>query len=125
MTQEDDPKHRLLAEVGDLSGVEIFHNQVLVTIYKRPEKTAGGIYLTATTLDEDEFQGKIGLIVTLGPTAGKPDGEWFTDTPPLKQGDWVIFRPSDGWGLKINGVMCRVLNDTSSRWRVDRPDRVW
>ena len=38
-----DPRKALLDAVGDLSGFDIFHNQILVAIYVRPEKTSGGI----------------------------------------------------------------------------------
>ena len=59
MLHEKDPKHEILDRVGDLSGVEVFGGDVLVAIYKRPEKTRSGIILADTTRDEDRFQGKV------------------------------------------------------------------
>jgi hypothetical protein len=34
-------------------------------------------------------------------------------------------RPSDGWGINVNGVKCRMLNDTAVRAKIDSPDRIW
>ena len=51
-------------------------------------------------------------------------GEWFADAS-INEGDWVIFRPSDGWAINVNGVACRLIDDTAIRGKVDQPDRVW
>lgn len=125
MTHEIDPKDKLLSEIGDLSKVEIFNNQVLVAVYIRPQKTKSGIYLTDKTTDEDRFQSKVGLIVKMGNTAFKdPDSVWF-DGIEFDLNDWVVFRPSDGWSVTVNGVLCRIIDDINVRGRIDQPDRVW
>ena len=120
-----DPKKELISVLGDTSNVEIFNNQILVAIYIRPEKTVGGIILTNTIRDEDKWQGKIGLVIKKGPSAFVDDSKnWFNGIT-LDVNDWVIFRPSDGWGLTINGIMCRLLEDTVIRGRVSHPDQVF
>ena len=120
-----DPKKELISVLGDTSNVEIFNNQILVAIYIRPEKTVGGIILTNTIRDEDKWQGKIGLVIKKGPSAFVDDNKnWFNGIT-LDVNDWVIFRPSDGWGLTINGIMCRLLEDTVIRGRVSHPDQVF
>ena len=120
-----DPKKELISVLGDTSNVEIFNNQILVAIYIRPEKTVGGIILTNTIRDEDKWQGKIGLVIKKGPSAFVDDSKnWFNGIT-LDVNDWVIFRPSDGWGLTINGIMCRLLDDTVIRGRVSHPDQVF
>jgi hypothetical protein len=43
MSHEEDPKKKLLEELGDISNVELFHNQVLLAVYLRPEKTKSGL----------------------------------------------------------------------------------
>ena len=43
MLHEVDPKQAILDRVGDLSGVELFGSDMLVAIYKRPEKTKSGL----------------------------------------------------------------------------------
>ena len=43
MQHEVDPADKLKKELGDLSKVEIFNNQILVAVYIRPQKTKSGI----------------------------------------------------------------------------------
>ena len=124
MAHDIDPADKLLCAVGDLSGFEIFHNQVLVAVYQRPEKTKSGLYLAKSTLDEDQFQSKIGLILRMGPQAFEDTGEWRWPHKP-ERGAWIVFRPSEGWALGINGILCRMLADVSVKGRIASPDLVW
>lgn len=125
----DDPKEALLEALGDISGLELFHNQVMVATYIRPEKTAGGIYLPDKTLTEDRFQGKVGLVVKVGPLAFKDDGPYKFGGVEIKEGDWVFYRASDGMELfsvdKTGGVPCRVFEDTQIKGRVSDPAMLW
>ncbi len=96
MTHDVDPKKVIHDELGDISEIELFHNQVLAAIYIRPEKTKSGLYLSNNTREEDKWQGKVGLIVKTGPDAFKDDtGKWFNGVN-INVGDWIYFRPSDG-----------------------------
>ena len=126
MVHDVDPAKLLQDKIGSLDGVEIYHNQVLIAIYQRPEKTTTGIYLPDSIRAEDEYQGKVGLIVKTGPNAfDDPTGKWFSGVD-LKKGDWVIFRPSDGWQYYCQqGPLCRILDDTTIRGKTDQPDRIW
>mgnify|MGYP003672600951 CR=1 FL=1 len=121
-----DPRENLYKSVGDFSQFEIFNNQIIVAVYIRPEKTKGGIIMTPNTLNEDRYQSKIGLVLKKGPSAFETtvDSPWFKDVK-ISEGDWVVFRPSDGWEVTLNGCLCRILEDTAVRGRVDNPDRVW
>lgn len=120
-----DPKQKLLEDIGDISNVEIFNNQILVAVYVRPQKTKSGIYLSDQSREEDKIQGKVGLVVKKGPSAFVDDAnEWFKDVS-VEVNDWVVFRPSDGWGITVNNVLCRMIDDTAIRGKVDVPDRVW
>jgi len=125
MAHSKDPRDELLNEVGDIKEVEIFNNQILCAIYIRPQKTASGIILTEKYVDEDKYQGKVGLVLKMGPEAFVDDsGKWFKNMK-IKVGDWVVFRPSDGWSVSINGKSCRILDDVAIRGRVKSPDIVW
>jgi co-chaperonin GroES (HSP10) len=125
MQHEADPKQDLLDKVGDVSGFQVANNQVLCAVYLRPEKTKSGLYLSDATRDEDKHQSKVGLIIGLGPDAFiDPTNQWFNDMD-YKLGDWIVYRPSDGWGITVNGVLCRMLDDTNLRGRVPFPDMVW
>lgn len=127
LPETTDPKDEIKKAIGSLDGIDIYHNQVLVAVYIRPEKTKGGILLpdyTGGRRDEDKWQGKVGLIVKLGANAfDDPKGVWFKDVD-LKIGDWVIFRPSDGWNIVVNGVLCRILEDVVIRGKTDNPERI-
>lgn len=125
MLHENDPRGVLMKEVGDVSNVEIFNMQVLVAVYIRPEKTKSGIILSDKTRDEDRYQSKVGLIVKKGPSAFvDDDGKWFSGLN-INEGDWIVFRPSDGWNITVNGTLCRMLDDMSIRARISHPDQVW
>jgi co-chaperonin GroES (HSP10) len=134
MNHDDiDPKQAILDRAGDLSGVEIFGSDVLVALYIPPTTTKSGIILSDATRDESRWQGKVGLILKLGPTAYvSEEGERFRD---IKENDWVVFRPSDGYPLQINTmksriskdniVECRVVTDIHIRARVAHPDLIY
>lgn len=125
MQHKVDPKEHLLSEIGDTSNVEVFNNQVLVAIYKRPERTASGIFLTDANRDEDRYQSKVGLIIKMGDAAFADDGgQWFAGAT-FEAGDWVVFKPSDGWSINVHGVDCRMLEDVNTRARIQHPDQVW
>lgn len=124
MAHEQDPRAKLRTELGDLSGVELFHNQVLLAVYIRPQKTKSGLYLTDAHTDEDRFQSKVGLLVKKGPMAFEQDGNWFTGLE-FQEDDWLVFRPSDGWSITVNGVLCRIFDDINIKGRVPHPDAVW
>lgn len=125
MFHDVDPKQKLLEELGDISDIEVFNNQVLLATYIRPEKTKSGLYLSDKYRDEDKFQSKTGLIVALGPDAfADESGTWFRDTA-FNLHDWVVHRPSDGFSMTVHGVLCRLVTDTQIKMRVQGPDSVW
>jgi co-chaperonin GroES (HSP10) len=124
---EVDPKEKLLQELGDISDVEVFGNQVLIAVYTRPveAKTIGGIMLPGSINDADKFQSKTGLVVKMGPDAFyDPNGKWFKGIS-IKDHDWVISRPADGWSLTINNVLCRLVDDVNIKMRAPDADRVY
>lgn len=120
-----DPKAALFEAVGDLSGYDIFHNQVLVAIYVRPNVTAGGIFRPDENIKEDEYQGKVGLVIKLGPAAFKDTDEETFSGQSLEVGDWVVFRTGDGWQLNIRDTACRILHDRTIRMRIKNPGDIF
>ena len=122
MTHAGDPRAELMSSVGDISGIKIFNNWILVAVYKRPEKTLGGIILTDNTRKEDEYQGKVGLVLKKGPLAFVDDDKASFNGQDVKLGEWIAFRVSDGWSLEVNGVICRMLQDVQIRLGLPSPD---
>ncbi len=125
LAQATEPKSALLEAVGDLSSYDIFHNQILVAIYVRPEKTAGGIIRTATNVDEDEYQGKVGLVVKVGPSAFLDSDDQDFQGQSVSVGDWVVFRAGDGWQLHIRDTACRILTDRTVRMKIKNPGDIF
>lgn len=130
---EVDPKQAILDKIGDLEGVEVFGSDVLVALYIPPQRTKSGLIIADATREESRWQGKAGLIIKMGNTAyTDEDGNKFRD---LAVGEWVVFRPSDGWPFQVNTgksrisrdnvVDCRVVTDINIRARISHPDLVY
>ena len=123
-----DARETMLKEIGDISTIKIFNNQVLVQVYIRPKVSAGGIHfadIKGGMRDEDKYQGKVGLVIAAGPSAFVDETEKWFSAGDIKVGDWVFFSASDGWMLTVNGVLCRMMTDTHIKGTVDRPDRIY
>jgi co-chaperonin GroES (HSP10) len=120
-----DPADGLRNKVGSLKGFELFHNQVLVATYFRPEKSKGGIFLPEQVAKGDRFEGKIGLVLMTGPAAFLDDANFAFHGVKVHEGEWAVYRPSDGWECEINGQLCRILSDSNIKGRVAHPDMVF
>jgi hypothetical protein len=133
-----DPRQALIDAVGDTSGIEVFHNLVLIATYVAPPKILKGpqgedvpFYLTDRGQQEDRFQGKCGLVLKMGPLAFKDDGVVKFGGVDLKVGDWVLVRPSDGLEMfkvdatKMAGTSCRLFEDAHIKGRLADPALVW
>lgn len=119
-----DPAKAIPALVGNLDGVEIIGDMVLVGIYIRPEKTAGGIIRPTINKQEDVWQGKVGLVLKLGPDAFCNPETGIQYTQHVNVGEWCVFKVGDGWSLHINDYPCRLVRDTSIRLKVKDPNVV-
>lgn len=125
MEHDADPKVVLKEQIGNTDSFEIYNNQILIAVYVRPEKTKSGIFLPDAHRAEDQYQSKVGLVLKKGPAAFEGDDSlWFKDMN-IELDDWIVFRPSDGWAITVNGVLCRMLDDTSVRGKIDVPDKIW
>jgi len=125
MAHSQDPADVIRSEVGDLEGVGVYHNLILVGVYTRPEKTAGGIILSERTKKEDIHQGVVGLVLKVGPMAFKDDGVNKFHGQKIEPGMWCVFRTSDTHKVAVNGVVCRLLEDAHVKMVVDHPDRIF
>ena len=117
--------HKALGD--DIKEVEIFGNKVLVATYIGPDRSAGGILYTDKRLAEDRFQGKLFLVLAVGPLAFKDDSVAQFGGKIVNPGDWIIANPSDGYELfKVDkaegtGTCCRIFEDTQIKGRVSDP----
>lgn len=125
ISQAKDKKKAIISAVGDLSSVEVFSDLVLVGTYIEDEMTAGGIIKPKETVQESEFQGKVGLVLKAGPLAY---GDWEDDAERgmnAKPHTWVVFAIKDTWPLQVNKTACRVVPYEKLRMRIDDPAMVF
>ena len=125
ISQAPDKKKAIVAALGDMSGVDVLADLVLLGTYIRDEKRQSGLILPKEHLQEDEFQGKVGLVIKSGPLAY---GDWEGDEDRgvnATPGTWVVFAIKDTWPLQINGVACRVVPYDKIRIRVQDPKMVF
>lgn len=100
-------------------------HDIWLAVYDRAEgKTAGGIIIPET-IQEDRFQGKVGLVISVGPMCHKHEDwhDWFGGQPP-KLGDWVGVNIRDGFSFMIGDVDVRSVEWKYVRIQADVPDLV-
>lgn len=122
MKHDVDPKKLLADLVGDISGVTLSGRQVLVATYIRPEKMKSGLIITESLRAEDKFQGKCGLVIKMGPLAWVEDADHVFGGFKAEVGEWVWYRPVDGYSLSVNNVHCRVIDDEDLKGKLETPD---
>ena len=116
-----DPKAAILKALGK-HDTQVLHSKVLVATYVRPAKTKSGIWLADKTIEEDRYQGTIFLVVGMGKGAFKDDNIAQFHGDGLKIGDWVMGVAGDGISMFINGVPCRLFDDTRILMKVKNPE---
>jgi len=139
----DEQKVSIFERLGDLDQYEMLDDEVLTAIYA-PSNVAFSIVdkdgvkreliTTDNATDEFRWQGKIALVVKVGPTAFK----WMNNGQPyegikVKKGDWVIYRVSDSAEIFLRGmehhgkgdyVCCRRIVATNIKMRIKDPRAV-
>lgn len=126
-----DPKEALMKSVGEIPDGLVMFSRILVAVYQPPivEKTGGGVFLASSIQDEDReealWQGKVGLLIKMGPQAYVDDDGVKFHGQKCEVGDWVWFRPSDGMGCDVGETFCRLFE--SERYiigKLPHPDMV-
>jgi co-chaperonin GroES (HSP10) len=120
-----DAKKEITDALGDLEAITVLQNMVLVATYIRPEKTKGGLFLPDSAKEEDVYQGKVGLVLKMGPSAFEDLEEDRFRGVRAFVGDWVVYRVGDSWDLTIRDVPCRLIRDSSIRLIVDDPETIF
>lgn len=86
--------HLLEGKPADLDFPDPTGWHVMVLQYVRPESKAvaggGKLYFPDQTRKEDEYQGRVGLVLAVGPDAYK-DPAKFPAGPWVTPGDWVAW----------------------------------
>jgi hypothetical protein len=129
MEHDVDPRQEIFERVGgNADGLELYGRNILTGIYIRPEKTKGGIHLSDSSRDEDIYQGKVQLVLAVGPDAFAPRvehgqivQEWDPALVP-KPGDWVLIRVGDSFPFVLGDQQCRIIEDRNVKMKLLRPD---
>lgn len=127
MVHDTDPKKVILDKVkGVVDDITVMGAQLLIGVYVRPERSAGGIILAQQTRNEDKWQGKVGLVLKKGPLAFVDDGSHnFGDVVPAV-GDWVMINVGDTFAFELGGdeQRARVVEDVNVKAILNKPDIV-
>jgi len=103
-------KAHIAQQLGNFDNeVKVFGRQVLCAVYIRPLlNPRTGLQSTEKHQQEDIWQGKVMLVLKLGPDAFKGDGSYqaamfgSADDVP-KVGDWLMANANTGFSLNIRG----------------------
>lgn len=120
-------KDAIFAQIGEVSAMipKMSPNELLVSIYVQPEKTAGGIIRPNSNVNEDRYQGKAVLLIAKGATAFKYQGAFPWEGPAPDVGEWLVMRVADGFDLDLNGVPCRMLDYAQYKMVISDPRLVY
>lgn len=132
-----DPLQRYLAGLKPLikdipTDVDVFYNNVLVACFigDTVGKT-GKLLASESRKKEDRWQGKVGYVIKVGPSAFlDEDGVNFHGCK-VKVGDWVMFRSSDGFSFDYlprdasTAVSCKMIGDADIKGVVSRADLIF
>jgi co-chaperonin GroES (HSP10) len=121
-----------IRKLNGLPDIEVFHHHILVAKYIRTTVgTSGRIIAASQTQKEDEYQGKVGLVIKIGPGAFLDDGAVTFRGISVKPDDWVLYRNSDGWDMdyvvpgESEKIHLRWLEDAHIKGRAQNPDSIW
>lgn len=126
MVHDRDPKDVLLDELKDyLDLVQPVGAGVMVAVYQRPEKTVGNILLPDKYRGEDVYQGKVGLVLAMGPIAFSEDASHRFGERIPQVGDWIVYSVGETFSFELGKVRCRMVEDVSVRAIVQQPDIIY
>jgi co-chaperonin GroES (HSP10) len=137
ISRAQDKKAAILEALGDLSEYEVQSDEVLVATYVRNKVTDGGVHLPDSTVNEDRYQGKAGLILKMGPRAFKferlverGEGRFEVVHTPFpgrtpQVGDWVMYFTHDTRELLINKTSCRITDADSIKMVIPTPQSIY
>ena len=125
VAESKNPKRTIIDTIGDLSGVDVLFNMVLIGTYIRPNVTKGGIIRPDANVQEDVWQGKAGLVLKIGPNAFVDDTDDSFYGQRVEVGEWCVYKVGDAWSLNINNYPCRLVRDSSIKLKVKDPNIVF
>lgn len=103
-------KQHIYQQLGNYhEELELWGRSVLIAVYIRPLVKPGSVIQSTTQQQkEDQFQGKVGMVLAIGPDAFKGDQSWIkaqfggVDYAP-RLGDWLFCSANDGITIQMAG----------------------
>ena len=110
--------------LAEKAGIRVFGPDYLLAIYDRSGQYTAGKILVPPAYLEDKVQGKVALVVGIGPLCTGPEYEnWFGGHPP-RIGDWVMTSIRDGLTFLVGGVAMKLVEYKYLRMCTLEPDLV-
>lgn len=126
---DEDFAELVFKHLGDLSQYTVLGTSVLVATYIKSRWTAGGIMMTDKAVDEDRWQGKVGLVVKTGEDAFKytytSAGAYDYTGPKPDVGKYIMYHASDARELAIKGISCKLIDASLIKLIVPDPDAIY
>lgn len=112
LAHSKEQKKTALELLGDLDGLKVQANKLLVCMHIEPDMR-GSLFLDKATLRESIFQGTVGFVVKKGKLAFVDDeaSKTFFHGEGAEIGEYVVFRAGDGKRVQIRGVDCKWVED--------------
>lgn len=125
----EEQKKQIFNDLGSLAQYELLDDECLIAIYATSNILSEVVDIHGETkrivstdnrTTESRYQGKVGLLVKIGPEAFKyhNNGQAYEGTTP-KVGDWVVTHASDGReiGLRDANAKCSWVTCRRIHWR--------
>lgn len=128
------PKKVITDAIGDLSGIDVLSDLVLVGTFPESDALREGtrndgsrfkLLKSDDQVREAQYQSKVGLVLKTGPLAYADWEDEQSAGGNAQVGTWVAIHVGDGWPLQVNGVPCRLVPYERIRLRVRDPQAIY
>jgi len=116
-----DEYRKMIFEQVRPDDIDIYLNRILCAVYLTHEKTRGGIILPTDQKAEDIWQGKLALVLKVGPTAFVDGSDFTFGGMTVSPGDWITFKVGNASQIEIHQYPCRIVSDHYIESRVVDP----
>jgi hypothetical protein len=124
----DAEKARIMGQFNmeEINAIPLFGARIIVAKWIRNQ--VRGVLMSEQTRREDGFQGKVGLVLRVGPLAFQDDDRHDWCGLSAKVGDWAVYSYSSGtdWDYSPSGpferIPCKTLTENDIDFIVPRPD---
>lgn len=123
----EDQRLMIISMLGDMRKKRVLGGKLIVATFVTPQKSKGGIIYIDKRKDASRYEGKVGLVICIGPAAFMFDQDttYKYIGPRPAPGDWVWYRASDAPERWIKEVSCRSIHYGAIEGITDNPADVF